>query len=360
MKNVLITGGLGFVGTNLTDHLLKSDPSLQVTLLDSLALPHAAENNYRHLKSTHGSQVKLLPGDITDRGQVNSAFLHGSIDTVVHLAAIGSNWRALKDPSLTHAVNIDGTINVFESARSYGVETFYQQSTIEVYGDHKAGFQAFDENSPLNPNTPYSETKAMAEDYVSQRARESGMKTIIGRPTNLYGRRQHPDAFIASFIRRALIGRPLIIFGDGLQTRQLTHIDDYSRAVEMLLKEGGTQGLHNIGSEDAESVISMAQKVLAIAGKAPEGNIRLAGERPRDDHDYLFISSQKLRELGWAQQTYLPDGLAETFQWYRRNKTAAELKHEDMEFLAMRHATLSRELPKQGILPLDNTSGRRK
>lgn len=360
MKNVLITGGLGFVGTNLTDSLLKNDSGLQITILDSLAHQHTATDNYRYLKAAHGANVKLLPGDVTDPGQVESAFRHGAIDTVVHLAAIGSNWRALQDPSHAQEVNLDGTINVFEAAKRHKAETFYQQSTIEVYGDHKEGTPAFDTGSPLRPNTPYSETKAMAEEYISQRTRESGMRIIIGRPTNLYGRRQHPDAFIASFIRRTIIGRPLIVFGDGLQTRQLTHIDDYSTAVETLIREEDTQGIHNIGSEDTESVLSVAHTILTIAGKSPEGNIKLAGERPRDDHDYLFVPSQKLVELGWKQQTYFPDGLAETFQWYRRNKTASELRHEDMEFLSMRHSVISAESPKHGILPLDHTPGRRK
>lgn len=351
--NLLVTGGAGFVGTNFVNFMLDNHPEVRITVVDVLKDPILGSINREYLERRHGGRLTFIQEDILNREALQSLFVQNSFETVVHLAAIASNLRALIDPEDALRTNLEGTKNLFEVAREHGIKVFYHQSTCEVYGEHTTGISGFTSESPLNPGSPYSKSKAEADAYIISQFRDSDMRILIARTCNIYGPRLHPDNAIASFIRSAILGASLIITGDGNQTREYLHVNDACRAMDLLIQTGQHGEIYNIGSYDEVSILSLAHMIKRLSSL--DLGINQIAERPSDTKLGYLLDWSKMAKLGWKPQIRLENGIQETFKWYQENRKSTDLRRELSEFM-----TLQERVRSQEPLFIDHNPGRRK
>jgi dTDP-glucose 4,6-dehydratase len=324
MKDILVTAGIGFIGSHFVDHILSNSQSTQVTIVDIARDKKRSLKTLRFLQDKHGkTRIKFKRIDITVAKQVENIFREQQFDTVVHFAAIVSNLEALSNPYLAYQTNVNGTRIVFENSLRYGVKTFYHQSTCEVYGNHKHESAGFTPQSPLLGHSPYNISKAQADMYILGSLNKIHMRVIIGRPCNTYGPRQHPHAAISSFIRNALDSNPLVITGTGKQKREWLYVEDLCIAIEKLLLNKTGRGIYNIGTGEEISIKEVAQSVKRIVRELKLGTTKISYVKARleDDDGYLLDSSIiKGEPLNWRPKTSFEEGLRSTILWYSLNK----------------------------------------
>jgi dTDP-glucose 4,6-dehydratase len=314
---VVITGGAGFIGSNLV-HLLRSErPDWHLTVLDNLTYAGNLENIAELLKSENVSLAKI---DITDADAVEDLFAAGNFDLVFHLAAESHVDRSIHSASEFVKTNVVGTQNLLNSARSHAVGRFVHVSTDEVYGSLGPEGR-FLETTPLQPSSPYSASKAGSDLMALAAHHTHGYNVVVTRCTNNYGPFQFPEKLIPLFITNALGDQHLPLYGDGSNVRSWIHVSDHCEALLKVAEQGRAGEVYNIGGEqEAElSNLEVTKIVLQVLGK-PESLIKKVSDRLGHDFRYAVDCSKIRKELGWEPRIKFQQGIVDTVQWYVSNQ----------------------------------------
>lgn len=307
---ILVTGGAGFIGSNFVRHILRSDVTCSVVNYDKLTYA----GNLANLDSVEKNpNYRFVKGDICNTAAVESA-MHGC-DVVVHFAAESHVDRSIYEPAPAIETNVTGTFILLQVARKLQIQRFVHISTDEVYGDMPPGAFA-DENTPLQPNSPYSASKASSDLLVRSYVRTFGFPALITRASNNYGRYQFPEKFLPLMITNALDGKPLPIYGDGKQQRDWLHVEDHCRGIRAVLERGRIGEVYNIGGLDSEENLNVARRLLRLIGK-PETLLTFVKDRPGHDRRYALKCDKIKNELGWKPEISLDEGLRQTIEWYK-------------------------------------------
>jgi len=307
---LFVTGGAGFIGSNFIHHLLSSDSDWELTNYDALTYAGNLEN-LAQLKDD--PRYRFVKGDVSNPQELTNA-LDDSFDAIVHFAAESHVDRSIEGARIFLETNVLGTQVLLERARELGGMRFVMVSTDEVYGSLGPQEEAFSENTPLAPNSPYSASKASADLLCRAYHHTFGLPVIVTRCSNNYGPYQFPEKLIPLMISNALQEEPLPVYGDGKNVRDWLYVRDHCSAIEAVLKEGRPGEIYNIGGDSQRENIQVVRR-LEILGK-PESLIRYVGDRPGHDRRYAIDASKITRELGWRPQMGFEEGLAETVQWY--------------------------------------------
>ena len=315
---VLVTGGAGFIGSNFIHYLLSQGPAYSVVNYD--ALTYAGNLlNLERVGSHPG--YRFVRGNICD-GAAARAAMEGC-DAVVHFAAESHVDRSISEPAPIIETNVRGTLVLLQVTRELKIPRFVHVSTDEVYGDIPPG-RSSDENYPLQPNSPYSASKAASDMLVRSFVRTYGFPGIITRASNNYGPYQFPEKFVPLVIANALEDKPLPVYGDGLQERDWLYVEDHCRALHAVLERGREGEVYNIGAGNTLPNLYMVRLILRALGK-PESLIISVADRPGHDRNYALDCSKITKELGWSPRMDLGQGIQETIAWYRAN--TAWLQH---------------------------------
>jgi len=308
MRQVLITGGLGFIGSNFVRYFIKRHQDVQVVNLDCQAYSGNPEN----LADLEGDpRYRFVKGDIRDEREVASAM--AGCDTVFNFAAQTHVDRSILSAGDFITTNVVGTHLLLEEARKVSLRRFVHISTDEVYGSIEQG--AFQETDVLDPSSPYAASKAAADLLVQAYHKTHGLVTVITRCTNNFGPYQYPEKFLPLFITNALQDKQLPLYGDGLNVREWIHVLDHCEALDLIWEEGRSGEIYNIGSGQSLPNLEMARRVLKILGKS-EDLIQFVKDRPGHDRRYA-VAIGKLETLGWRPRHSLQEALEETVAWYK-------------------------------------------
>jgi dTDP-glucose 4,6-dehydratase len=309
---IFVTGGAGFIGSNFIRHVLVLDGGLQLVNFDKLTYA----GNLANLESvSENPRYRFVRGDICDAGAVEPAMK--DCDVVVHFAAESHVDRSIYEPAPVIETNVTGTFVLLQVARKLNIKRFVHISTDEVYGDLAPGAFA-DEDSPLNPSSPYSASKAGSDLLVRSFVRTYGFPAVITRSSNNYGPFQFPEKFLPLMITNALDSKHLPIYGDGKQQRDWIHVEDNCRGVFAVLQKGRIGEVYNIGGSDIVENLVTARRLLQLAGK-PETLISYVQDRPGHDRRYALRSEKIESELAWKPKISFEDGLLQTIDWYKSN-----------------------------------------
>ena len=310
---LLVTGAAGFIGSNFVRYWLERHPDDHVVALDLLTYAGDPRN-------LDGLGVRLVEGDIGDPDLVDRALEEEAIDTIVNFAAESHNSLAVLDPSRFFRTNVLGTQTLLEAARRKGLGRFHHVSTCEVYGDLALDSnEAFTEESPYRPRTPYNASKAAADHAVRAYFHTFELPVTITNCANNYGPRQFPEKVIPLFLTNALDDRELPLYASTQNRREWLHVDDHCRAIDVVLERGEVGETYNVGSAVERSIEEIADLVLELAGK-PESLKTIVPDRPGHDRRYLLDSSKLRRELGWQPEITFEDGLRGTVEWYSASR----------------------------------------
>jgi dTDP-glucose 4,6-dehydratase len=313
MRKLLVTGGAGFIGSNFVHHVLDTT-DLHVTVLDKLTYA----GNMASLDVLPADRFRFVQGDIADAGTVDP--LVAEADAVVHYAAESHNDNSLNDPRPFLDTNIVGTYTLIEAARRHGTR-FHHVSTDEVYGDLELDDpQRFTEETPYNPSSPYSSTKAGSDLLVRAWVRSFGLQATISNCSNNYGHYQHVEKFIPRQITNVIDGIRPRLYGKGENVRDWIHANDHSSAVMTILDKGQIGHTYLIGADGEKNNKEVVELILEQMGQPRDAYDHVVD---RVGHDLRYaIDSTKLRtELGWTPQFQdFEAGLAETIQWYRTHQ----------------------------------------
>jgi dTDP-glucose 4,6-dehydratase len=304
---LLVCGGAGFIGSNFVRQRVREHGD-EVVVLDKLTYAGRREN----LADLEGD-VRLVVGGIEDAAAVADA-AEGAT-AIVNFAAETHVDRSIAEPDAfvtTHAV---GTYTLLEAARERGLR-YVQVSTDEVYGSIEEG--SFTEESPLEPSSPYSATKAGADLLVASYHHTFGLESVICRGSNNYGPYQYPEKLIPLMVLNALHGDPLPVYGDGMQVRNWIYVEDFARGIGVALERGAPGEVYNVGGPDEAPNLEVVRKIIEYTG-ADESLIEYVTDRPGHDRRYS-LASEKIRGLGWEAQVRFADGLERTVDWYRSNR----------------------------------------
>ena len=302
---VLVTGGAGFIGSHFAKRLAAAGD--EVVVLDKLTY----SGNRANLE---GTDVELVVGDICDAGAVAEAGT--DCDAVVNFAAETHVDRSILGAAEFIETDVHGTYVLLGWARDAGVR-LVQVSTDEVYGDIPEGQRSV-ETDPLRPSSPYAASKAGGDLQVLAAVRTFGVDACTTRAANTYGPNQYPEKIIPLFVTNAMDGEPLPVYGDGRQRREWLHAEDHCAAVELVLRQGKSGEIYNVGGEELEN-IEVTRRILELTGAGDE-LIRHVDDRAGHDRRYSLDDS-KVRRLGWSpQHSFGETGLAETVAWYRDNR----------------------------------------
>ncbi|GAA1853260.1 dTDP-glucose 4,6-dehydratase [Myceligenerans crystallogenes] len=310
---VLVTGGAGFIGANFVQQTVRERPDAEVTVLD--ALTYAGD---RGSLAPVAERVRLVEGSITDAGLVDG--LVGESDVVVHFAAESHNDNSLDDPSPFVTTNLVGTFTLLEAVRRHGVR-FHHISTDEVYGDLPLDTpEKFTADTPYNPSSPYSSTKAGSDLLVRAWVRSFGVAATISNCSNNYGPYQHIEKFIPRQVTNLIDGVRPRLYGAGLNVRDWIHVEDHNAAVWAIVDRGRIGETYLIGADGERNNLEVVRTLLELFGREPDDFDHVA-DRPGHDLRYAIDATKLRDELGWTPRyTEFRDGLAATVDWYRANE----------------------------------------
>jgi dTDP-glucose 4,6-dehydratase len=309
----LVTGAAGFIGSNFVRWWLERHPNDHLVALDRLTYAGDPRN-------LDGLGVRLAVGDICDLDPVERLLGEEEIEVVVNFAAESHNSLAVVDPGRFFRTNVLGTQTLLEAARRQGVARFHHVSTCEVYGDLPLDSdEAFTEESPYRPRTPYNASKAAADHAVRAYFETFGLPVTITNCSNNYGPRQFPEKVIPLFLTNALDDHELPLYASTQNRREWLHVDDHCRAIELVLGQGREGETYNVGSGVERSIEEIADLVLELTGR-PGSLKTIVPDRPGHDRRYLLDSSKLRRELEWSPQIAFEDGLRATVEWYAANR----------------------------------------
>ena len=329
MKNVLVTGGAGFIGSNFTRFLLGKEPGINIFNLDALTYAGSLEN----LKDLPNAQHHhFIHGDICDLNLVSRLIKEHHIDTIVHFAAESHVDRSIHAPGQFIQTNINGTFNLLEAARMNWFENpetahnkrFHHVSTDEVFGALSPADPAFNESTPYAPRSPYSASKASSDHLVRAYYHTYHLPVTLSNCTNNYGPYQFPEKLIPLMILNALEGKNLPVYGDGRQIRDWLYVEDHCEAIYRILEHGKIGETYAIGGnnqpgnlEIIETICSILDKLRPDSSHIPHSHlIQYVTDRPGHDRRYAMDISRIHNELGWSPAKDLQSGLYETVLWY--------------------------------------------
>lgn len=314
LKKLLITGGAGFIGSNLV-HFLQSigssvSSTVEITIVDALTYAGSLEN----LEGLPSPElVKFVQGDVRDWTLIQR--LVSECDAVIHLAAESHVDRSIADPGVFIDTNVRGTLNVLEAATKYSKRVVLV-STDEVYGSLQSKFA--NEDFPLNPSSPYSASKASADLLALSFHKTFGLDVVITRCSNNYGPRQYPEKLLPLAIGRILKQQNIPVYGNGQNVRDWIHVEDHCEGIYLALTKGKSGRIYNFGDVDQISNLHLISKLL-VSLNAPSNLIEFVGDRQGHDYRYAIDASRAEAELGWKARFNLQNDLAEVVEWYVTN-----------------------------------------
>ncbi len=313
-KNVIVTGGAGFIGSNFVHWVIDNQPGVHVTVLDALTYAGNPDN----IAGLPQDRMTLVHGDICDAELVDK--LAADADAIVHFAAESHNDNSILDPTPFLRTNVEGTFTLLQAARKHDLR-FHHISTDEVYGDLALDDPArFTEETPYHPSSPYSSTKASSDMLVRAWVRTYGVRATISNCSNNYGPHQHIEKFIPRQITNILCGIRPKLYGDGLNVRDWIHTEDHSSAVWDILTKGEIGETYLIGADGEKNNIDVLRAILAEMGKDAD-DFDWVKDRPGHDRRYAIDSTKLRRELGWQpKHTNFDEGLRDTIAWYEDNR----------------------------------------
>jgi dTDP-glucose 4,6-dehydratase len=314
-KNILVTGGAGFIGSNFINYILSSRDDLNIINLDKLTYAGNLEN----LKPSEGKKnYHFVKGDITNNELVDYVFKKYSIKFIINFAAESHVDRSILGSEVFYRTNLIGTNILLEAARRHEAERFLQISTDEVYGSLGAT-GLFTEQTPLSPNSPYSSSKAAADMAVMAFHHTYGLPVIITRCSNNYGPLQFPEKLIPLMIINVLNNKKLPVYGDGLNVRDWIYVIDHNKAAELVFEKGKIGEVYNIGASREMKNIEIIKLILKKLGKGEE-LIEYVKDRPGHDRRYAIDSTKIQKELGWKPTFEFEEAISATIDWYLQNK----------------------------------------
>ena len=336
MKKILVTGGAGFIGSAVVRHII-NDTQDAVVNVDKLTYA----GNLESLEPvSHHPRYAFEQVDICDRAALDRVFAEHQPDAVMHLAAESHVDRSIDGPAAFIETNIVGTYTLLEAARAYWHDMpsekkaafrFHHISTDEVYGDLHGTDDLFTETTPYAPSSPYSASKASSDHLVRAWLRTYGLPTIVTNCSNNYGPYHFPEKLIPLMILNALDGKPLPVYGDGMQIRDWLYVEDHARALYQVVTEGEIGETYNIGGHNEKANIEVVHTICTLLEELvpnkPQGVARYEDlityvkDRPGHDVRYAIDAAKIGRELGWTPQETFDSGIRKTVEWYLNNKT---------------------------------------
>jgi dTDP-glucose 4,6-dehydratase len=309
---ILVTGACGFIGSNFVRHILGKYPTYHIINLDKLTYA-GNSNNLKDIQEN--PRYQFVKGDICDRELVEK-LISDDIDFVVNFAAESHVDRAIQDASSFVQTNVFGTYVLLEASRKHNIKKYLQISTDEVYGSLEKG--SFKETDLLQPNNPYSASKASADVMTRSYNRTYGLFTLITRSSNNFGPFQYPEKLIPSFIIHLLKAEKVPLYGDGLNVRDWLFVQDNCEAIDLVLHKGTSGEIYNIGAKNEKTNLEMAKYILREMGKS-EDFITFVEDRLGHDRRYS-LNESKVRKLGWTPKNEFYSALKQTISWYKGNE----------------------------------------
>mgnify|MGYP001828950793 FL=1 len=328
MRNILITGGAGFIGANFIRYWVDRHPGDRMVNLDALTYAGNPEN----LAAIDTLPVyRFVHGDINDRQCLDEVFAGEAIDTVVHFAAESHVDRSILGPDAFIRTNVHGTFTLLEAAKAAwgdfaGGQRFLHVSTDEVYGSLEAGAPAFTETHAYAPNSPYSASKAASDHLVRAYHHTYGMPVLTTNCSNNYGPYQFPEKLIPLTILNALEGKPIPVYGDGRNIRDWLYVEDHCNGIETVLEGGRPGEVYNIGGINEWQNIDIVHLICdrldeLQPGAAPyREQVTFVTDRPGHDRRYAIDAGKMQRELGWSPRHDFASGIEQTIRWYLDNR----------------------------------------
>ena len=320
-RNILITGGAGFIGSHVVRLFVTKYPDYRIVCLDKLTYA----GNLANL-----SDIEQRPNyvfekaDICDFDAVCGIFRKYDIDGVIHLAAESHVDRSIKDPFTFAKTNVLGTLSLLQAARlhwdgRWEGKRFYHISTDEVYGALRFDGSFFTETTKYDPHSPYSASKASSDHFVRAFHDTYGMPTIVTNCSNNYGPYQFPEKLIPLFINNIRHGKPLPVYGKGENVRDWLYVEDHCKAIDRILQNGRVGEIYNIGGHNEMRNIDIV-KLICKAVSKPESLITFVADRKGHDLRYAIDPTKMGQELGWQPETMFNEGIHKTIQWYLDNR----------------------------------------
>ena len=315
---IVVTGGAGFIGANFIFYMRKKHPDYRIVCIDKLTYA----GNLHTLKDIpDGENFRFVKADICDRKAVYALFEEERPDITVNFAAESHVDRSIENPEIFLQTNIIGTSVLMDACRRYEAKRFHQVSTDEVYGDLPLDRPDlfFTEQTPLHTSSPYSSSKASADLLALAYHRTYGLPVTISRCSNNYGPYQFPEKLIPLMIVNAVGGKPLPVYGEGINVRDWLYVEDHCRAVDLIIHNGRDGEVYNVGGHNEMKNIDIVKLICKKLGKS-ESLIEYVADRKGHDMRYAIDPSKIHSELGWLPDTGFEDGLARTIDWYLQNK----------------------------------------
>ncbi len=314
LKNIIVTGGCGFIGSNFVHYVVREHPNVNIIVLDKLT--YAA--NPKNIAGLPKNRVKLVVGDICDKALLEQ--IVPGCNAIVHFAAESHNDNSIANPLPFVKTNVEGTYCLLEAVRKHNIR-FHHVSTDEVYGDLPLNSaERFTENSPYKPSSPYSSTKAASDMLVRAWTRTYGLNTTISNCSNNFGAFQHVEKFIPRQITNILCGVRPKLYGDGKNVRDWIFTEDHSSAIWEILTRGKRGETYLIGADGQRSNIEVLREILRCMNKA-ENDFDWVRDRPGHDRRYAIDATKLQRELNWQpKHKNFSECLKQTIEWYKQNE----------------------------------------
>lgn len=315
MKNILVTGGAGFIGSNFINNILEKKDDYFIVNLDKLTYAGNLDNLRQ---SENNKNYTFIKGDIANSELVNFIFEKYKIKYVVNFAAESHVDRSISGSQIFYTTNVIGTNVLLETAMKFKIEKFLQISTDEVYGSLGAE-GLFTESTPLSPNSPYSSSKAAADMMAMAFYHTYGLPVVITRCSNNYGPYQFPEKLIPLMVINSLSNKKLPVYGDGLNVRDWIYVIDHNEAAELVLEKGKIGEVYNVGASNEMSNIEIIKLILRHLGKS-EDLIQYVKDRLGHDRRYAIDSTKIQSELGWKPKFSFEQAIEKTIDWYVKDK----------------------------------------
>lgn len=345
MKNVLVTGGAGFIGSNFVRYMLEHEPHVRIVTLDALTYAGSLEN-LNDLPDA--SRHSFVQGDICDRALVDDLLRRHAIDTIVHFAAETHVDRSILGPGQFVQTNIIGTYTLLEAARQTWINEklqpleavrFHHVSTDEVFGTLEPGDPPFSESTPYAPRSPYAASKAASDHLVRAYVHTYGLPATITNCTNNYGPNQFPEKLIPLMVLNARDGKPLPVYGDGLQVRDWLYVEDHCEAIHLVIRRGRVGETYAVGGDNQPPNLEIIHIICEIMDELqpdvahmPHASlIKYVADRPGHDRRYDMNIDKIRAELGWQPRQSLRTGLLKTVQWYLEHPEWLENVHKQSD-----------------------------
>ncbi len=315
MRNLMVTGGAGFIGSNFVRYMLEKYPGYSIVVYDKLTYAGNLDN-LKDVAERFAGRYSFVRGDICDAATVRETIRSHDVDVVINFAAETHVDRSIMDPDAFIKTDVYGTYVLLEATREFGLERYHQVSTDEVYGHVPAG--ASKETDPIAPRSPYAASKASGDLMVNAYYVTYDLPVTLTRGANNIGPYQYPEKVVPLFVTNAIDGLPLPLYGDGLQVRDYQYVGDHCEAIDIVLHKGEIGGIYNIGTGTEMRNIDMTRLILKLLDK-PEDLIQPVRDRPGHDRRYA-LDVTEICGLGWEPAHTCEEAVEATVRWYVENE----------------------------------------